>query len=85
MNELYQAPLWHPAKEEPDASLDAWIVIQTGDDEYEVVKYGGYNKDGGLTWESNSRNRGLLRWMYLPIDAPGYKEKQEPKQLSLFD
>lgn len=54
---------WHDGHEEPDASLDAWIIIQIGDDSYETVKYAGYDTDY-MTWE---QNRDIIRWMYLPI------------------
>lgn len=57
--------LWHDAAEEPDASLDAWIVMQTGKDFIEVHKYGGFNADGGQTWQQQAEKGFVIRWAYL--------------------
>ena len=59
------ADLWHDASEEPDAKLDAWIIMQTGKDLFETVKYGGYNEDGGQTWQQQAKKGNILRWCYL--------------------
>ncbi len=65
MQLMYQENLWHDATEEPDPTLDAWIVMQTGEDLWETVKYGGYNKDGGQTWQKEAEKRHIIRWAYL--------------------
>ena len=57
--------LWHDASEEPDAKLHAWLIMQTGKDLYETVKYGGYNEDGGQTWQQQAKKGNILRWVYL--------------------
>ncbi len=57
--------LWHDATKEPDAKLDAWLIMQTGKDLYETVKYGGYNEDGGQTWQQQAKKGNILRWCYL--------------------
>lgn len=57
--------LWHDASEEPDAKLDAWLIMQTGKDLFETVKYGGYNEDGGQTWQQQAKKGNILRWCYL--------------------
>lgn len=55
---------WHDGHEEPDARLDAWIIIQTGEDMYECIKYAGYDPEY-MKWE---KNRDIIRWMYLTTD-----------------
>ncbi len=57
--------LWHDATEEPDVKLDAWLIMQTGKDLYETVKYGGYNEDGGQAWQQQAKKGNILRWCYL--------------------
>ncbi len=57
--------LWHGASEEPDAKQDAWLIMQTGKDLFETVKYGGYNEDGGQTWQQQAKKGNILRWCYL--------------------
>lgn len=62
--------LWHDASEEPDAKRDAWLVMQTGKDLIEVHKYGGFNKDGGQTWQQQAERGFVIRWAYLSDILP---------------
>ncbi len=62
--------LWHDATEEPDPTLNAWIIMQTGKDSWCIVKYGGYNKDGGQTWQREAEKGYVLRWCYLSDILP---------------
>lgn len=61
---------WHDASEEPNAKLDAWLIMQTGKDLYETVKYAGYNKDGGQTWQRQAEKGYIIRWAYLDDILP---------------
>lgn len=67
-------PLWHDAMEEPNPNLNAWIIMQSGADSWEIVKYGGYNKDGGQTWQREAEKGHVLRWCYLPDILPQEKK-----------
>ena len=62
--------LWHDASEEPNTSRDAWLIMQAGGDLYEVVKYGGYNEDGGQTWQQQTKRGNIIRWSYLDDILP---------------
>ncbi len=57
--------LWHDAMEEPNPKLNAWIIMQSDKDSWCIVKYGGYNKDGGQTWQREAEKGHVLRWCYL--------------------
>lgn len=86
LNALYYADkqgVWYSPKWEPNPALDAWIILDTGEDSYEVVKYGGYNADGEMTWAKNCRT--IRRGMYLPVNAEDYALPATPTQLTLFD
>lgn len=62
--------LWHPAAEEPDPTLDAYLLMQTCPDAFECFKYGGYNTDGGQTWEKTASRLGWGRWCYIKDILP---------------
>lgn len=65
MQQVFQKSLWHDATEEPDPTLNAWVILQSGEDSWEIIKYGGYNKDGGQTWQREAEKGHILRWCYL--------------------
>ncbi len=62
--------LWHDASEEPNPQLNAWIVLQSGKDLWEIVKYSGYNEDGCQTWQREAEKGHILRWCYLSDILP---------------
>lgn len=62
--------LWHDAADEPDETRDAWIIMQTGPDLYECIKYSGFNPDGGQTWAKCAQRMEWLRWCYLSDILP---------------
>lgn len=66
----FSEDLWHDAMEEPNPKLNAWIIMQTDKDSWCIVKYGGYNEDGGQTWQREAEKGHTLRWCYLSDILP---------------